>query len=169
MSLAPNWRSQPLAEFVDNLHTPDTSMVTGRTTRESIMESIPEVDRGGVPLCERAVIASIIEDGGKRKYCLALAPSDFANPALGKVFGLLMAIEGPVDLPIAVEEAKRHGLDRITGPTGLAVYLASLLDDVFDPENISAYVTRVKRAATARSVAAELEQMRIDRATRSAR
>lgn len=167
--LAPDWRTQPIGDFVDSLHTPDTAGVQAHTY-ESVMESIPEVDRGGAPLCERAVVASIIENGGKRgASCSAISGADFGNRALGRVFDMLMSIDGPVDLPIAVAEAEARGLDRITGTTGFAVYLASLLDDRYDPEYIDTYCQRVKRAAVARKVAAGLEQMRMERATRMAR
>lgn len=167
--LARDWKTQPIGDFVDSLHTPDTAGVQAHTY-ESVMESIPEVDRGGAPLCERAVVASIIENGGKRgRSCESLAGSEFANRALGRVFDMLMSISGPVDLPIAVAEAEKRGLDKITGTTGFAVYLASLLDDRYDPENIDSYVSRVKRASVARSVAAGLEKMRMERAERLAR
>ena len=46
--------------------------------------------------------------------------------------------------------------------------LASLLDSMYDPDNIEGYVSRVKRAAVARRVADGLEKMRLERARRMA-
>ncbi len=167
--LAPSWRTQPMNDFLDSLHTPSTEGVHAHTY-ESVMESIPEVDRGGAPLCERAVVASIIENGGKRgASCETISSADFLNKPLGRVFDMLMSIDGPVDLPIAVVEAEKRGLDKLTGSTGFSVYLASLLDDRYDPDNIDHYCRRVKQASVARTVAAGLEKMRMERATRMAR
>lgn len=113
---------------------------------------LPEADRAGVPLCERALVGALMIDGGLRRYAVNLAPAEFADRALGRVFQMLMSIDGPVDLVIAVEEAERNGLTSITGVNGMAVYLAALLDLVPDVDNVPEYVKRVKRASVARRV-----------------
>ena len=90
----------------------------------------------------------------------SLSGSEFSVPALGRVFDMLMDVDGPVDLVIAVAEAEKRGLAKVTGATGIAVYLASLLDLIPDVENVEQYMRYVKRAAVAR----EVEKMRLQRA-----
>lgn len=118
------------------------------------------------PLCERALVGALMIDGGKRRYCNSLSSNDFGDRALGVVFDMLMSIEGPVDLVVAVDVAERRGLDKVTGKTGLAMYLASLVDLVPDVDNVEGYAKRIKEAANARSVARDLEQLRLTRARR---
>lgn len=131
-------------------------------------ESLPEADRGGTPLCERFVVGSILIDGGMRAHTKDLSPSEFGDAALGKVFQMLMDVDGPVDLAIAVDEAEKRGLAKATGIHGMMVYLSSLMDYVPDLENIGEYAKRVKRAAVARRVASEFEKLRLQRANRMA-
>lgn len=114
--------------------------------------ALPHEDRGGVPLCERALVGALLIDCGMRHYVRDLSHGDFRNGGLGAIFRMIMEIEGPVDLVIAVEEAERRGLTRATGIVGMGVYLAALLDLVPDVENVAAYAKRVRRAAIARKV-----------------
>lgn len=127
---------------------------------------LPLEDGHQSPLCERALVGALLIDGGLRRYCTGLGGGEFGDRALGAIFDMLMNVDGPVDLVIAIDLAERKGLDRATGKTGLATYLASLLDLVPDVENVPAYARRVKEAASARQVARELEQIRMARARR---
>lgn len=127
---------------------------------------LPLEDGHPSPLCERAIVGALLIDGGKRGVGRMLSKEDFGDKALGAIYDMLMSINGPIDLMIAVDVAERRGLDRITGKAGLATYLASLLDLVPDVENVEGYARRVKEAANARAVARELEQLRMARVRR---
>lgn len=112
--------------------------------------------------CERALVGSLLIDCGLRGYAKELSGAEFSDRALGRVFDMIMDVEGPIDLVLAAAEAEKRGLDRITGPTGFIVWLASLVDFVPDVENVAEYAKAVKRFAVAR----EVEAMRIERANR---
>lgn len=163
--MRPDLMTCPMDEFMDALNEIDTSTAP-HISKEEILAALPEADRGGTPMCERAVVASILENAGKRKYCDSLRGDEFSSKPLGSIFEMLMSMDRFVDLPIAVDEAEKRGLTRVTGVTGMGVYLASLLDSMYDPDNIEGYVSRVKRAAVARRVADGLEKMRMERARR---
>lgn len=118
--------------------------------------------QGGDPTlyCERALVGALLIDCGLRDRVRALSGNEFSTPALGRVFDMIMDIDGPVDLAIALAEAEKRGLQKCIGLTGLATYLASLLDLVPDVENVEGYAKYVKRSAVAR----EVELMRSRRA-----
>lgn len=118
--------------------------------------------QGGNPTlyCERALVGALLIDGGMRAHVKTVSGREFSDPALGRVFDMLMDIDGPIDLVIALAEGEKRGLAKYIGQTGLAVYLASLLDLVPDIENVEGYAKYVKRSAVAR----EVERMRLRRA-----
>lgn len=128
---------------------------------EGYLENMERTGGNPTLYCERALLGAIIGDGGQRANVRSLSGREFSDVALGRVFDLLMEIDGPVDLVIAVAEAERCGLTRAIGSTGMAVYLASLLDLMPDPVNAEKYAKYVKRSAIAR----EVEKMRARRAT----
>lgn len=128
---------------------------------EGLMSSLEAGGGSPAEYCERALVGALLVDGGLRARVRSLSGSEFSVPALGRVFDMLMDVDGPVDLVIAVAEAEKRGLAKATGATGIAVYLASLLDLIPDVENVEQYMRYVKRAAVAR----EVERMRARRAT----
>ena len=117
---------------------------------------------GGNPTlyCEKALLGALLVDGGLRARVRTLTGREFSDPALGRIFDMLMDVDGPIDLVIALAEAEKRGLGKAVGSTGIAAYLASLLDLVPDVENVESYAKYIKRA----SIAREVEKMRARRA-----
>jgi replicative DNA helicase len=133
-------------------------------TSLAALELIPDEDRFGVPLCERALVGALLIDGGLRKRVADLNPEQFQNKALGAVYEMLLDMES-VDLVLACEEAERRGLTRAVGINGMATYLGALVDIVPDVEHVEEYAARVKRASIARQV----DEMRADQRRRATR
>jgi replicative DNA helicase len=104
---------------------------------------------------ERAIIGGLFVDPSRIAEVMdTVRAGDFANPALGEVFGTMVALHGegePVDWVTVTARLKaRELLDRVGGPA----FLAELADAVPSAANISHYCNVVRERSTRRTIMA---------------
>lgn len=102
---------------------------------------------------ESAVVGCLLIDCGLRARARGLKKSDFLSKHLGDVFDCLMAVDGPVDLIIAVNELERSSAGRPHG-VGWAEFVAATMDNIPSVEHFDEYVAIVRRSSIARRLEA---------------
>ena len=101
---------------------------------------------------ERGLLAIAMHDMDSFFTVLSkMSAKDFLYKANGELFSLLKSMHdhydnlGAFDLPVVIEEAKKHGIDDLAGG---AKYIRAVYNMNVDKRNLNNYITQVLEAST---------------------